>query len=261
MFLRQWRSQCKVNVFVCSNHPCVIYSIKDKLVFANLNLKEVLYMTPLNGSFYSECIALVTPNSLVIGSVDEIQKLHVRSLPLGETPKRLALQHDTGSLGLITYRQEFFQEGVGFKPIRSSISLSPKVPKSTSRLPKTATSSVSVTERKFRELEVSSLLIFNQSTLELMFAHSFHYSQTLIEIAISITSIKPAEGCSKGAYYAVGTAFLVEDEVEPSKGRIHVFHWDPDAARLDTVMVYDVNGAVYRLVDFNGRLLAAINSS
>ncbi|CAH8550615.1 unnamed protein product [Dicrocoelium dendriticum] len=124
-----------------------------------------------------------------------------------------------------------------------------------------AAASVSVTERKFRELEVSSLLIFNQSTLELMFAHSFHYSQTLIEIAISITSIKPAEGCSKGAYYAVGTAFLVEDEVEPSKGRIHVFHWDPDAARLDTVMVYDVNGAVYRLVDFNGRLLAAINSS
>ncbi|TGZ72028.1 hypothetical protein CRM22_002338 [Opisthorchis felineus] len=260
MFLKQWRSQCKVNVFVCSNHPCVIYSIKNKLIFANLNMKEVNFMAPLNGAFYRDCIALVTPTALVIGSVDEIQKLHVRTVPLEETPKRLALQDETGSLGVITYRQEVFQEGSGFKPVRSSISLSQKVPKSTSRLPKTAPSSVSATERKFREVEVSSLLIFNKSTMELMFAHSFYFSQTLVEVAVSIASIEPTDG-SKSMLYAVGTAFLVEEEVEPSKGRIHLFHWDPETSRLETVLVHDVNGAVYRLLDFNGRLLAAINSS
>ncbi|CAL8070914.1 unnamed protein product [Calicophoron daubneyi] len=259
MFLRQWRSQCKVNVFVCSNHPCVIYSIKNKLIFANLNLKEVNFMTPLNGAFYSECIALVTPTALVIGSVDEIQKLHVRTLPLEETPKRLTLQPETCSLGVVTYRQEVFQEGVGFKPVRSSISLSQKIPKSTSRLPKTAPASVSATERKFREIEVSSLLIFNQSNMELQFAHSFYSSQTLVEVAVSIASIQPSNRST--TLYAVGTAFLVEEEVEPSKGRIHLFHWDPETCKLETVLVHDVNGAVYRIVDFNGRLLAAINSS
>lgn len=81
---------------------------------------------------------MVTPSALIIGSVDEIQKLHVRVLPLEETPKRLALQPETSSLGVITYRQEVFQEGIGFKPVRSSISLSTKIPKSTSRVPKTA---------------------------------------------------------------------------------------------------------------------------
>ncbi|KAF5400819.1 DNA damage binding protein 1 [Paragonimus heterotremus] len=260
MFLRQWRSQCKVNVFVCSNHPCVVYSIKNKLIFANLNLKEVNFMTPLNGAFYNDCIALVTPNALIIGSVDEIQKLHVRTLSLEETPKRLALQQETGTLGVLTYRQEVFQDGVGFKPVRSSISLSPKVPKSTSRLPKTVPSSVSATERKFREIEVSSLLIFNQSNMELMFAHSFYSSQTLVEVAVSIASIGSTDD-HKGVLYAVGTAFMVEEEVEPSKGRIHLFHWDSETSRLETVMVHDVNGSVYRIVDFNGRLLTAINSS
>uniref|UniRef100_A0A3Q0KTB3 DNA damage-binding protein 1 n=1 Tax=Schistosoma mansoni TaxID=6183 RepID=A0A3Q0KTB3_SCHMA len=259
MFLRQWRSQRKVNVFVCSNHPCVIYSIKNKLIFANLNLKEVNFMTPLNGLFYSDCIALVTPTALIIGSVDEIQKLHVRTLPLEETPKRLALQSETSSLGVITYRQEMFQEGMGFKPVRSSISLSQKIPKSASRLPKTAPSSVSATERKFREIEVSSLLIFNQSNLEIQFAHNFYFSQTLVEVAVSIASVQ--SDIHNGPLFAVGTAFLVEDEVEPSKGRIHLFRWDPESSRLDTVLVHDVNGSVYRIVDFNGRLLAAINSS
>ncbi|CAH8852959.1 unnamed protein product [Trichobilharzia szidati] len=259
MFLRQWRSQRKVNVFVCSNHPCVIYSVKNKLIFANLNLKEVNFMTPLNGVFYTDCIALVTPSSLIIGSVDEIQKLHVRSLPLEETPRRLALQSETGSLGVITCRQEMFQEGMGFKPVRSSISLSPKIPKSTSRLPKTAPSCVSATERKFREIEVSSLLIFTQSNLEIQFAHSFYYSQTLVEMAISITSVQSE--IHKGPLFAVGTAFLVEDEVEPSKGRIHLFRWDPESSRLETVLVQDVNGSVYQVVDFNGRLLAGINCS
>ncbi|VDQ02535.1 unnamed protein product [Trichobilharzia regenti] len=235
MFLRQWRSQRKVNVFVCSNHPCVIYSIKNKLIFANLNLKEVNFMTPLNGVYYTDC------------------------LPLEETPRRLALQSETGSLGVITCRQEMFQEGMGFKPVRSSISLSPKIPKSTSRLPKTTPSCVSATERKFREIEVSSLLIFTQSNLEIQFAHSFYYSQTLVEMAISITSVQ--SDIHKGPLFAVGTAFLVEDEVEPSKGRIHLFRWDPDSCRLETVLVQDVNGAVYQVVDFNGRLLAGINCS
>lgn len=98
--------------------------------------------------------------------------------------------------------------------------------------------------------------------MELLFAHNFYYSQTLIEVAVSITSIKSENSNgSSGILYAVGTAFLVEEEPEPTKGRIHLFQWDPEKCKLETVLVHDVNGAVYRLVDFNGRLLAAINSS
>lgn len=119
--------------------------------------------------------------------------------------------------------------------------------------------SISTTERRLREIEASSLLIFNQSNLDVQFAHSFFYSQSLVEVAYSIASIYSSH--HNKCLFAVGTAFLVEDEVEPSKGRIHLFQWDPDTSRLETLLVHDVNGCVYRIIDFNGRLLAAINSS
>nr|VZI48110.1 unnamed protein product [Spirometra erinaceieuropaei] len=259
MYLSQWRSHNKNNVFVCSNHPCIVYSVKNKLVFANVNLKEVGWMCPLNGSYYKDCICLVTPGGLILGSVDEIQKLHVRSIPLEETPRRLALQSETGSLGVICNRQEVFQEGVGFKAVRSSASLSTKVPKTHSSVPKTVPSCVSTTMPKFRDIEVSSLLIYNQANLELQFAHTFYFSNSLLETAISIASINLE--AKNTVVYAVGTALIVKGEYEPTKGRIHLFRWDPENSRLETLLVHDVNGAVYRIIDFNGRILAGISSS
>lgn len=109
----------------------ICFNVIAQIILSVVFVSECTFFNPLS-------IALVTPTALIIGSVDEIQKLHVRTLPLEETPKRLALQSETSSLGVITYRQEMFQEGMGFKPVRSSISLSQKIPKSASRLPKTA---------------------------------------------------------------------------------------------------------------------------
>ncbi|VDN11490.1 unnamed protein product [Dibothriocephalus latus] len=246
MYLSQWRSHNKNNVFVCSNHPCIVYSVKNKLVFANVNLKEVGWMCPLNGSYYKDCICLVTPGGLILGSVDEIQKLHVRSIPLEETPRRLALQSETGSLGVICNRQEVFQEGVGFKAVRSSASLSTKVPKTHSSVPKTV---------PFSHIEVAGL---DDLTLEPE-AMAIRSSNSLHETAISVASINLE--AKNTVVYAVGTALIVKGEYEPTKGRIHLFRWDPENSRLETLLVHDVNGAVYRIIDFNGRILAGISSS
>lgn len=79
---------------------------------------------------------MVTPSGLVIGSVDNLQKLHVRKIPLNESPRRLALQMETNSLGVITCRREVFHDGVGFKPLCKSASLSTKVSRSFSSAPK-----------------------------------------------------------------------------------------------------------------------------
>ncbi|VDD75995.1 unnamed protein product [Mesocestoides corti] len=257
MHLSQWRSHNKGHIFVCSNHPCVVYSTRNKLVFSNVNLKEVTWMAPLNGSYYTNCICLVIPSGLVIGSVDNLQKLHVRTIPLGESPRRLALQPETGSLGVITYRREVFQEGVGFKPIRHSVSLSPKLHKSSSPVPKTISSLPTAT--KFPDVEVSSLLIYNQSNLELQLVHTFHYSQTVLEMGMSIASINLGE--NGGTVYAVGTALFAKDDIEPKKGRIHLFRYNPEISKLETLLIHDVNGSVFRILDFNGRILAAVTSS
>ena len=52
--LKTFKSHSTVNVFACSDRPTVIYSSNHKLVFSNVNLKEVSYMCPLNSEGYQD---------------------------------------------------------------------------------------------------------------------------------------------------------------------------------------------------------------
>ncbi len=52
--LRKFRTQSTTNVFACSDRPTVIYSSTQKLVFSNVNLKEVKHMCPLNAEAYPD---------------------------------------------------------------------------------------------------------------------------------------------------------------------------------------------------------------
>jgi hypothetical protein len=57
-----------------------------------LHVQEVNQVCPFNTASYQDCLAIAGDSSLTIGSIDEIQKLHMRSIPLGEMPRRIAHQ-------------------------------------------------------------------------------------------------------------------------------------------------------------------------
>lgn len=40
-------------------------------------------------------LALANSEGVTIGTIDEIQKLHIRTIPLGETPRVIAYQEET----------------------------------------------------------------------------------------------------------------------------------------------------------------------
>lgn len=85
--LRAFRSAKRpsLNVFACSDRPTVLYSSNHKLCFSNVNLRHVAQMCPLNSDYYRDCLALADRENLIIGTVDDIQKLHIRTVPLGES--------------------------------------------------------------------------------------------------------------------------------------------------------------------------------
>ncbi|KAL0305441.1 UNVERIFIED_CONTAM: DNA damage-binding protein 1 [Sesamum radiatum] len=58
-------------------------------------------------------------------------------------------------------------------------------------------------------------------------------------------------------YYCVGTAYVMPEENEPTKGRILVFAVED--GKLQLIAEKETKGAVYSLNAFNGKLLAAIN--
>ena len=85
--------------------------------------------------------------------------------------------------------------------------------------------------------------------------HAHQFMQN--EYAMSIVSARLGDDVNP--YYIVGTAVVVPEESEPKQGRIVLFQWAD--GKLTTVAEKEVKGACYSLVDFNSKILAAINNA
>eukprot|EP00123_Amoebidium_parasiticum_P014344 comp22455_c0_seq3/m.33753 comp22455_c0_seq3/g.33753 ORF comp22455_c0_seq3/g.33753 comp22455_c0_seq3/m.33753 type:complete len:759 (-) comp22455_c0_seq3:20-2296(-) len=105
--LTAFRSRDSTCVFAASDRPTVIYSSHRKLVYSNVNVKEVQHMCAFDSAAYPDSLALVSVDTVTIGTIDEIQKLHIRTIPLGEQPRRIAFMEDTNTFGVITSRSPF----------------------------------------------------------------------------------------------------------------------------------------------------------
>lgn len=57
-----------------------------------VNLREVKHMCSFSSEAFPDSLALASEDEFVIGTIDAIQKLHIRTVHLGESPKRIAYQ-------------------------------------------------------------------------------------------------------------------------------------------------------------------------
>lgn len=247
-------SSFTTNVFACSDRPTVIYSSNHKLVFSNVNLKEVNHMCPLNCEAYPESLALTTENSLIIGTIDEIQKLHIRTVALGESPRRITYQEQTETFGVLTQRFDR-QEVKGLVPSRQSASITAQNITYSSNMASVVKLNNTIHSEHLldSEVEVYNFLIIDQHTFEILHAHQFMPQET----ALSIISTKL--GDDPNIYYVVGTCFVNSDEKEPKLGRIIVFQWSD--GKLHQVAEKEIKGAPYCMTAFNSKILVGINSS
>ena len=93
--LRPFRSKGELHAFAASDRPTVVYSLNKKLMFSNVNLREVNHMCSFNSASFPDSLAVASEDMLTIGTIDDIQKLHVRTVPLSEQPRRIAHQEAT----------------------------------------------------------------------------------------------------------------------------------------------------------------------
>ena len=103
--LRAFRNKGARHVFAGSDRPTVIYGNNGKLVFSNVNVPDVAHASPFDCAAFPDSLALCSDADLVIGGVDDIQKLHVRAVPLGEQPRRIAHQPATNTFAVLTQRE------------------------------------------------------------------------------------------------------------------------------------------------------------
>lgn len=82
----------------------MIHSKNSKLLYSNVNLKCASHMTPFDSRGFPDCLAIAADDALLIGTIDDIQKLHIRTIPLGETPRRIAHLEDAKSFAILTHQ-------------------------------------------------------------------------------------------------------------------------------------------------------------
>jgi len=124
-----WRALSGSPYLAGSDRPTVIYSNNKKLIYSNVNLREVLHMCPFNSDAFPDSLALASETDLTIGGIDDIQKLHIRSVPLGEQPRRIAHQPASRTFAVLTHFENFATNEAGPHLCRlSSVHLKPRVP-------------------------------------------------------------------------------------------------------------------------------------
>uniref|UniRef100_A0A0N7ZDQ0 DNA damage-binding protein 1 n=1 Tax=Scylla olivacea TaxID=85551 RepID=A0A0N7ZDQ0_SCYOL len=250
--LRRFRSLSSTNVFACSDRPTVIYSSNHKLVFSKVNLREVTHMCPLNAEAYPNSLALATSEGITIGTIDEIQKLHIRTVPLGETPRRIAYQEETETFGVITMRVDVMGD-IGLRSGGTVASIGAHSNSSAITTSSLLKPSMPPPPELGQEVETHNLLIISQNTFEVLHYHSFH----LGEYALSICSTRLKDDPT--VYYVVGTALVNPEESESKQGRIILFSYAE--GKLQQVAEKEIKGACYSLCEFQGKLLASISST
>ncbi|XP_018018027.1 DNA damage-binding protein 1 [Hyalella azteca] len=287
--LRRFNSGSVSNVFACSDRPTVIYSSNHKLVFSKVNLKEVTHMCPLNSEAYPNSLALANGEGVTIGTIDEIQKLHIRTVPLGETPRYIAYQEETETFGVVTFRVDVCEDPnintgstavVGSTPapargpsgavsganvpgygIQYGLGLDGATPASlTAHNTSYALTTTSIIKtgivpppERGQEIETYNLLIMAQNTFEVIHCHAFCPH----EYVISLISTKLRD--DPVPYYICGTAIVNPEESEAKVGRIVIFSFTD--SKLVQVAEKEMKGAITVLQEFQGKLLAAVNNT
>ncbi|KAH7729396.1 UV-damaged DNA binding factor (ISS) [Aphelenchoides avenae] len=252
--LRKFTLRGATNVFACSDRPAVIYSSNKKLAFSNVNLKLVTHMCSLNSEAYKDCLLTTDGVTLMIGNIDDIQKLHIRTVPLRESVSRIAHQPETGTLAILTNRIEHIEPN-GERSQRPSISTvcTPKTPQSTA----SKNRGPAAQEPEHDEVTVHSVCILDHSTFDVLHV----YELGVNEVGMSLTTAMLAD--DPRPYYAVGTAFVNSDETESKQGRVLVFQYDPDqdGTKFFLVAEKEVKGAVFSITSLANKLICSINSS
>ncbi|KAF8976248.1 DNA damage-binding protein 1a, partial [Entomortierella lignicola] len=214
------------HVFACSDRPTVIYSSNRKLLYSNVNLKQVASVTPFNCEVFPNALAIVGSDEggvLRIGSIDEFQELHVQTFPIHETPRRIAYLAPRKCFGVISIKIVNDEpESVGGSMIDT-----------------------------YDEQEIGFVRLHDDQTFDLLNSYELQREEAPQCIAAVSFAGDPSN------YLAIGTAETETDSV-PTKGRILILEVT-DNSQLKLVSEMEVKGGVMAIKEFQGKLLCGVN--
>jgi len=98
-------------VFAACDRSTVIYSRNSKLLFSVVNIPECTGMAPFHSPLFPDCLAVTSEARFTIGSIDDIQKVHITTYPLGEGPRRICYSDAASVYAVCAQRLEQTERG------------------------------------------------------------------------------------------------------------------------------------------------------
>ncbi|KAL3805655.1 hypothetical protein HJC23_005899 [Cyclotella cryptica] len=201
-----------------------------------------------NDGHYSLCVC--DENTLRLGVIDDVQKLHVTSYKLGMTPRRIAY-HEAGRVYCVGCIDGDAAGGSG-NQIGAELNMGNCV----------------------RFFDGSSFEEINRIDLE-----PFETILSLVSVSLSTNSPRTPQRQDDAKdykpYILIGTAYAYPDEDEPTQGRVLVVEcksghaqlkseddaWDGDSRDVRQITQMPTRGGVYSICPFyNGTVLLTVNS-
>lgn len=102
VLLTKFVLQGKKFVFAGCDRPTLIRAPNKKLYLSNVNLTDVSSVASFHTETFPDCLAFASEETLRIGGLDDIQKLHITKVALDEHPRRIAYQPAARSVVVLT---------------------------------------------------------------------------------------------------------------------------------------------------------------
>lgn len=210
------------NIFATCEHPSLIYGSEGRIVYSAVTAESATHVCSFNSEAFPDSIIVATAEHLKISHIDTQRRTHVRTLPMGETVRRIAYSAKERAFGIGSMRRELVR---GEEVVMSTFRL--------------------VEEVMFGELGKPFLLEDANGT-ELI--------ECVIraELPTAYGDYQPAER------FIVGTSYLEEDVREADvRGRILIFGVD-SSRNPYLVASHTLKGACRCLAILDGKIVAAL---
>jgi DNA damage-binding protein 1 len=234
-------------------------SFRSSLLFSSAN--------STSDNNYSLCVA--DENTLRLGVIDDVQKLHVTSYRLGMTPRRIAY-HEAGRVYCVGCIDGNAEGGSG-NQIGAEMNMGNCV-----RF---------FDDSTFEEINMYVCLftlhqLYDSYLTHHLFAHRiklepFEAILSVVSVSLCARSENADDAKENKPYILVGTAYAYPDEDEPTQGRVIVVECNNDHVQLKSDDENDIGssrfirqvthmptrGAVYCICPFyNGNVIVTVNS-
>jgi len=218
-------------IFASCDRPTIIYKSYEKLLFSVVNTADVYKMTSFHSELFPQSLCLISNQGFTIGTIDSIQKVHIRTIPIDGHPRKISHDSKYGIYGVIIEKTEIFEYGEETK---------------------------------------SFLVFYDDTSMEVIYDYPLQslemgmcITSTRLSSHVSPDGRTDPDGLEdiyEGRdYFVVGTAYCIDSEDQQDNGRLLLF--EIDFKNLSKRVIFttekETKSAVYSLCSCAGGKVAA----